>query len=481
MTLPTQALSLEEYRHILRADLTSFIQCAFHELNAQGPYVPGDHIEVIASKLEACRRGEIRRLIINLPPRNLKSICASIAFTAWLLGHKPTLNIICASYGQELAEKLARDTRTVMTSSWYRALFPTRMGDRQAVHDFNTSQGGGRMATSVGGVLTGRGADFIILDDPIKPDDAVSDSQRKSTNEWYDNSLLSRLNDKATGCIIIVMQRLHQDDLVGYVLEKDDWEVLSFPAIAEAEEAHHIESPLGKRLFRRQPGEALHPARESLETLIGIRRGGAMVRRDWLKYYEKGSEPSRFTHIFQSWDTANKAGELNDFSVCTTWGVVAKYYYLLDVFRRRLNYPELKRAVVELSKRHPGCTILIEDKASGTQLIQELKRENLRVRAYSPPPGNDKVMRLHAQTLYFENGCVLLPHEAPWLADYVAELTGFPNAKYDDQVDSTTQFLEHISKPGAMPLIISEEALRRLREMPPRRHSLMPYYNPRFW
>jgi hypothetical protein len=254
-----------EYQFILRRDLTSFIERSFYELNPQTGFIAGPHIEMMAAKLEACRQGKIRRLIINLPPRNLKSHCVSIAFVAWWLGHNPAGHVICASYGQDLADKLARDCRTVMLGSWYQQLFPTRLSSRRAVHDFTTTAQGTRLATSVGGVLTGRGADLILIDDPLKPDDALSEPRRKAVNEWYDNTLLSRLNDKATGCIIIIMQRLHQDDLVGHVLEQEPWDVLSFPAIAEQGETHVIESVLGTRLFTRRAGEALHPARDAAD------------------------------------------------------------------------------------------------------------------------------------------------------------------------------------------------------------------------
>src|SRR3984893_17760956 len=291
---------------ILRCDLMSFIERSFYELNPQTELLLAPHIELIAAKLEACRRGRINRLIINLPPRQLKSHCASVAFPAWCLAHHPAAHMICASYGQDLADHLCADCRRLMTSAWYRRLFPVRLADRQAVHDFATTEQGTRMATSVGGVLTGRGADLIIIDDPLKPDEALSESRRKAVNEWYDHTLLSRLNDKAKGCIIIVMQRLHQDDLVGHVLEQEKWEVLAFPAIAEEDEAHIIESPLGRRLFQRKVGDALHPERESAVTLAHIRQtvgeyvfasqyqqnptplGGAMVRRKWLRFYDPG-------------------------------------------------------------------------------------------------------------------------------------------------------------------------------------------------
>jgi predicted phage terminase large subunit-like protein len=459
-------LSQAEYSFILRRDFMSFIERSFYELNPQTPFIAGPHIELMASKLEACRQGKIRRLAIVVPPRHLKSHGASIAFVAWCLGHNPALHLICASYGQDLADKLARDCRTVMLSSWYQRLFSTRLlSNRQPAHDFATTELGTRMATSVGGPLTGRGADIILIDDPMKADDAHSEPRRKAVKEWYDNTLVTRLNDKSKGCIIIVAQRLHQDDLVGHVLEQEQWEVLSFSAIAEQDETHVIESPLGRRLWTRRAGEPLHPERESLQTLSNTRAsmteynfaaqyqqcplppGGAIVKTAWLKYYEPGDLPDRFDSKLQSWDTANKATDLSDFSVCTTWGTRDRRFYLLDVFRRRLNYPELKQAVRELAERDRPTAIVIEDKASGTPLIQDLRSDGLLgIKPYEPPAGTDKIMRLHLQTALFSNGNVVLPRLAPWLADYVAELTGFPGTKFDDQVDSTSQALQFLKE-----------------------------------
>jgi predicted phage terminase large subunit-like protein len=257
------------------------------------------------------------------------------------------------------------------------------------------------------------------------------------------------------------MQRLHQDDLVGHLEAQGGWEVLSFPAIAEEDEGYEFETIFGRRVFTRKCGEALQPERENLDVLEGLRRSmgeysfvsqyqqnpipisGVMVKSDWLRYYD--SAPERFTMILQSWDTANKSGELNDFSVCTTWGVFDRHYYLLNVHRCRVNYPDLKRAVCGQADRYRPNRILIEDKASGTQLIQDLKSGGqFWVTAYKPPPSTDKLMRLHAQTAEFENGRVLLPRAAVWLDDYIRELISFPGSKYDDQVDSTTQALEHL-------------------------------------
>src|SRR5690349_20363797 len=266
-------LSPRVYKEILSSDLGYFAERCFCELNPQAAFLPNWHIEVIAAKLAAVREGRIRRLIINLPPRHLKSLLASIAFPAWCLGHDPSAQILCVSYAQELADKLARDCRSIMMSRWYQRIFPTRLAPhRQAVQEFITTHQGYRLATSTGGVLTGRGADIILIDDPLKPEEALSDAQRKAANEWYDHTLYSRLNDKRHGASVVIMRRLHEDDLIGHVLAQEGWEVLSFPAIAEADEVHRIETIWGARCFRRRQGEALHPDREPLETLDRIRR-----------------------------------------------------------------------------------------------------------------------------------------------------------------------------------------------------------------
>src|SRR6201987_4108709 len=266
-------LTRAEYEAVLRHDFATFVARCFHELNPQAELAMNWHIEVIAAALTAVQQGKIRRLIINLPPRHLKSLMASVAFPAWCLGHDPSAQLLCVSYAQDLADKLARDCRGIMMSPWYRRIFPTRLAPhRQAVQEFLTTRQGYRLPTSNGGVLTGRGADIILIDDPLKPEEALSDTQRRSGNEGHDHTLYSRLDPKRHGAIVIIMQRLHEDDLVGHVLAQEPWEVLSFPAIAEADEVHRIETVWGPRCFRRRHGEAPPPAREPLGTLDCIRR-----------------------------------------------------------------------------------------------------------------------------------------------------------------------------------------------------------------
>ena len=456
-----------DYRLLLASNFHLFLQRSFYELNPRSGFLDNWHLAVLAAKLDAVRRGEIRRLIVNLPPRHLKSHAASIALPAFWLGHDPSAQILCVSYGQELSDKLSRDCRALMTSRFYEELFATRLAaDRAAVGEFATSAHGFRLATSVGGVVTGRGGDVIIVDDPLKPEEAVSDALRARANDWYDNTLYSRLNDKRKGAIVIIMQRLHEDDLVGHVLEQEHWDVLSFPAIAERDETFTIKTSEGlTRRIRRKAGSALQPAREPLIELERIKRAlgswnfagqyqqapapreGGMVKRDWFRVYD--AAPAPFERIVQSWDTANKATELADYSVCTTWGVKQKHFWLLGVFRRKLNYPELKRAVREQQALFGANVILIEDRASGTQLIQELIAEGLH-QVKKTSPADDKVMRLHAQTGVIENGFVHIPREAGWLEDYLAELLTFPRSKQDDQVDSTSQALCFLALPGPL-------------------------------
>src|SRR5437660_3783819 len=458
-------LTRAEYETLLRQDLGTFAARCFQDLNPQTELAMNWHLEVIAAKLTAVREGKIRRLIINLPPRHLKSLMASIAFPAWCLGHDSSAQILSVSYAQDLADKLARDCRGIMISPWYRQIFPTRLApQRQAVQEFITTRQGYRLATSTGGVLTGRGADLILIDDPLKPEEALSRARREATNEWYANTLYSRLNDKCSGAIVIIMQRLHEDDVVGHVLGQEPWEVMCFPAIAEADEVHEIATIWGPQRFTRRQGEALHAERESLATLEHIRRtigeynfagqyqqspaplGGGLVKEAWFKRYSENERPESFERVVQSWDTANKATELSDFSVCTTWGIRGKDLYLLNALRKRLEYPALKRTVSEHHGLFTANVVLIADKASGTQLIQELIADGCYgVARYQPMM--DKIMRLHAQTAMIENGFVYIPECAPWLAEYLHEMTVFPNGKHDDQVDSTAQFLDWLKTP----------------------------------
>jgi predicted phage terminase large subunit-like protein len=463
---------------LLRNDIRAFIHKVFTTLCPGQDYERSWHIDAIAHQLERVRRGEITRLIINMPPRSLKSITSSVALPAFALGLDPTRRFICVSYSAELAKKHSNDFRAVVESPWYRALFPgMRIGQKDSEIEIETTARGSRLATSVGGTLTGRGGQIIIIDDPLKPDDAYSEAKRNGANEWYINTLLSRLDDKRTGAIVIVMQRVHMDDLTGFVLSlSDEWEVLNLPAIAEVDEDIPISAT---ETYPRKAGEALSPLREPLLVLENLKRqlgsdafsaqyqqmpvppGGAMIKRDWIqRYTDLPSEYGR-SFILQSWDTASKGGPENDFSVCTTWLVTRnRRWYLLHVWRKRVDYPELKAAVRNLAARHSARRVLVEDAGAGTSLVQELRGEVDGILAVKPD--RDKITRMSVVSAKFESGLVFFPERAPWLADLEAELFAFPGSRHDDQCDSVSQALTDDN--CAFPMMISPEALARFRQ-----------------
>ncbi len=266
------------FESILRNDLTAFTQRCFQTVVPGQEFLPNWHVEAITYQLTRILEGDIRRLIITLPPRNLKSICASVAFPAFCLGHNPTLRIVAASYSQDLAAKHARDCRIVMESAWYRTLFPgTRIDPRKnAESEFETTARGYRLGTSVGGTLTGRGGNLIVIDDPMKPAEAMSETKRAAVADWYDSTLASRLDRKTEDAIVLIMQRLHVDDLVGHVIAKaPGWTHLNLPAIAEVPEEVAVSA---STFYHRPAGQILHPEREPLDVLNDLKASMAARR-----------------------------------------------------------------------------------------------------------------------------------------------------------------------------------------------------------
>jgi len=446
---------------ILRSDLYSFVQAAFPVVSAGDSLARAWHLEAITYALMRVLKGETKRLVITVPPRSLKSICASVAFPAFVLGRDPTRRIICVSYSEGLARKHANDCRALMRSPFYARAFPgTRIGaGKDTELEVMTTVRGFRLATSVGGTLTGRGGNVLIIDDPLKPQDAHSETARDSLWQWYTNTLLSRLDNKAEDAIVVVMQRLHVDDLVGRLLEHGGWDHLDLPAIAEMDET----VPLGPgREHLRRSGEVLHPEREPLAVLDGIRRamgslefsaqyqqrpipaGGSLVRWAWFKTHEHAPAPGPRDRIIVSWDTAMSARELSDYSACIVLLVRDGTAFVLDVVRERLEYPALRRKVVEVHHRWQhvasSYTLLVENKGSGMSLVQDLKRDS--IHAVGVDPEGDKVMRMNAQTARIEAGAVSLPSRAPWLDEFKREIMAFPNGRYDDQVDALSQALK---------------------------------------
>jgi predicted phage terminase large subunit-like protein len=451
------------FRALVRREFSFFLRLSFRELGGDGAYLHNWHIDAIIHALERVRRGEIKRLIITLPPRHLKSVIVSTCWPAWLLGRNPALRVIVTSYGQDLAEKLSRDSLRIMDAPFFRAAFPGLALTRRSSADFETSAGGGRLSTSLNGPLTGRGADWIFIDDPIKAADVMSDTARTAAIEWFINVLMSRLNDQETGKIVLVMQRLHQNDLAGELLERGGWHELRLPASAAEETLIPIG---GGRFYRRSEGGVLHPARQSREVLEGIRREigstafsaqylqdpvpaeGNIIKADWLREYDPATLDHDGGIVVQSWDIAMKDEARHDWSVCITALVRGRHVYVLDVWRQRAQFPDLWKAVQRLARDWHPSALLIEDAANGTALIQRLHNE--------PPDGVpspiarrpklDKRSRLDAASSMIEAGDLSLPRDAPWLAAFQAELLGFPSARHDDQVDALSQLMNWVDQ-----------------------------------
>ena len=465
----TPGVSANESRVVeamLRADFYSFIQEIFPLVSPNGSLMRNWHLEAIAYALTRVLKGEVRRLIITVPPRSLKSICASVAFPAFVLGHNPRLRLICASYAENLALAHSRSCREVMRSRLYQRLFPHTqivLGQDNQM-EFATTRGGYRLSTSVGGTLTGRGGNFVIIDDPMKAQDAFSEAARTNVREWYSHTLLSRLDNKSEDAIVLVMQRLHVDDLAGHLLEQGGWTHLNLPAIAELE--HDILIGPG-RVQPRKIGDLLHPEREPKSVLdeakseMGsmafnaqyqqepITEDGNLVKWSWFGIYDEPPQRTAADKIIVSWDTALSEKDLASYSVAVVLQVRGETVYVLDVIRERLEYPELRRKVIEMHRKWRnacnGYSLLIENKGSGMGLIQDLKREH--IHAIAIEPKGDKIMRMNNQTGRIEAGSVLLPRRASWLEEFRREICAFPGGRHNDQVDAFSQALDRAFAP----------------------------------
>lgn len=456
--LPTEALLV-----LARNDFTVFARIVFKILRPRDKLLWAPYLDLVAALLGKVATGEIPKLMILMPPRHLKTILVSVALSAFYLGHTPSAEIMNVSYGQDLANEFGEMVQRVMKSPIYRRIFGNVLAPRnQPPHELRTSAGGIRRATSRNGMATGLGCDLIVFDDPQNAKEGLSDAVRRSTNSAYENTFVSRQNDPKSTRSVLVMQRLHEDDFAGNILSRDpDWKVVTLSAIAEIDEEIPYETFLGPQVFRRKEGEPLHPDRFPLDLLIKQRAvvgeaiwatqhqqrpapadGGIINTREF-KPYGTDEKPIVFDRIVQSWDTANKIEQWNDYSLCLTFGIKDGHAYLLDIYRKRVQYPDLKAAVVELARHFQATTILIEDKQSGTQLIQELQRAGFSGIVPCMPVG-DKKMRMSQSTSPIRNGFVHVPVDAAFMAEFLHECTVFPKGRYCDQIDALSQALDYI-------------------------------------
>jgi len=452
-----------ELQALLRTDLPSFLRKSFHTVSPGIEFKPNWHIYAVAYALQRCIDGDINRLVISLPPRYLKSLCVTIALPAFLLGRDPTARIICASYSKELAHKHAFDCQRIVESDWYKTVFANTAKSviKVTQDELATRQNGFRLATSVGGTLTGRGGNLLIIDDPHKANEVHSDTKRQKVIDWYEQTAATRLDDPKNGVVIIIHQRLHQADLAGSQLEKGGWHHLNLPAIAEED----AQIPIGPDEYhQRRCDDVLHPERHAYDDLMQRKvdmgdyafaaqyqqrpspLGGGLVKWSWFRYYDFLPNRMHAEYVVQSWDTAATAEKRSDWTVCTTWYCIDGNLYLADVHRAKYEFPELKDKVFTLANQYQPTHVIIEAVGAGIALHQQIEHE-LRTKPqqqfslrYSKPK-EDKATRLMGESSEINAGRVYLPRSAEWLEEFKRELLNFPNGVHDDQVDSLTQFL----------------------------------------
>ena len=459
---------------LLREDFGFFACCFFPAVRPEVGFDKEWYVQALCHALSNMVRQPGSRLIVNLPPRALKSTLASVLFAAWVLGKAPEKRLLCASYNDQLARQFSRDFRRVVEHPLFREAFPRfRPGTKSTETEIFTSLNGYRIATSVGGTVTGRGANLIIVDDPINASEISSEAERNRVKDWFDKVVQSRLDRQQEDHILLVMQRLHEDDLTGHLLEKESgWKHLSLP-IRNGGQARLV--PLGRdRLHHWPAGADLMPkimdraAQERFQADIGERTfsaqylqeplpaGGAVFRLDWIGAYDDAPARADTIAIVQSWDVTVKPGDTTDYSVCTTWAVTRNMvYYLLDVKRVKLAYHQVLALARQLITDYRPNHVLVEDAANGAALAQELARSNAHV-TVPIRPRIDKLSRALAATPAFEAGRVRLPKSALWRLDYLQELAGFPGTRHDDQVDSTSQFVNWSEEKFKLPSFIPE-------------------------
>ena len=513
---PEEALR-ELDRMDMEEDMVSFIENAWKYIDPN-PYKYGWHLEAIADHLQAVTRGEIRRLVINVPPRTSKSSMVSVCFPAWTWAQSqigplsgPHVQFLFASYAQSLSIRDSIKTRRLIESPLYQSHWGRNMkitSDQNTKVRFDNDKGGYRLATSVDGALTGEGGSIIVIDDPHNANEVESDLVRQGTLDWWDQSMSTRLNDPKTGAYIVIMQRLHESDLTGHVLSKDrgEWTHLCLPMRFEPDRQCITQWFVDDR----EDGELLVPERfgeaevASLEAALGPfaaagqlqqrprPKGGGIIKRDWWVLWDEtvsGREgmPKNvfppFEYVIASLDTAYTTKQENDYSAMTVWGVWTdrqdnRRIMLIHAWQERLEFPKLVLKVIKECNLFKVDKLLIESKAAGISVAQELRthfsREDWGIQLVDPGRG-DKVARAYAIQHLFSEGMIYAP-DMEWAEMVISQTEAFPKASHDDLVDSMTQALTHLRLIGfaQKPVEIVAERTESMLYKPSRNQQLYP-------
>lgn len=441
-------------KELCERSLAEFVKQAWSILDPGQPLIWNWHMDAICEHLEAITNNQINRLLINIPPGTSKSSLVNVYYPAWEWIKKPHLKIISSSHEQGLATRDTRKMRNIISSGWYQNKWNIELqGDQNQKTYYENEHTGFRQACAVAS-MTGRRGDRIIWDDPHSPEKAYSDAHRETALRVFRETLPTRLINPDSSAIIIVMQRIHEEDISGYILEHDlGYEHLMLPM--EFDSSRKCYTSIGFEDPRKKDGELLFTQRFSREVVdrdkkaMGARAVAAQFQQEpspaegniininWFNYFDH-IEPDE---IYQSWDTANKDGEENDYSACITWGVKENEMYILDIFKDKMQYPDLKKAMIQQYQKWDPTQLIIEDKASGQQVLQELRRSTqLPIVAYNPGQRN-KTERMFDASIDVESGRVYLKNKAHWLEEFLHEIKLFPNGKYKDTGDAFSMFI----------------------------------------
>jgi predicted phage terminase large subunit-like protein len=470
--LPANSPDIVKIHQLLKADRVERCRDGFMPFvnSMWSAFIAGRHHKIMADAFERVASGELKRLIINMPPRHTKSEFASYLFPAWFLGKFPEKKIIQTAHTAELATGFGRKVRNLVNSPDYQEVFKTKLSsDSKAAGRWNTSKGGDYFAIGVGGAVTGKGADILIIDDPHSEQEAMQGNPEvyDRVYEWYSSGPRQRL--QPGGSIIIVMTRWSKRDLTGQILdnsikrEGDEWEIIEFPALLPSG------NPLWEEFWSKKELEAI-----KAEIPVGkweaqyqqnpTSEEGAIIKREMWKIWTKQTPP-QCNYLIQSWDTAFEKHSRADYSACTTWGVFyqedengsqAANIILLDAFKARMEFPELKRKAYELYKEWEPDSLIIEKKAAGAPLIYELRQIGIPLSEYTPNKGSDKIARVNAISDLFASGYVWCP-DTRWAEEVMEECASFPNGDHDDIVDSTSQALLRFRQGGFLRLSSDED------------------------
>jgi predicted phage terminase large subunit-like protein len=447
-------------KKLVQTEFLAFAMKAFAVLNKGRSLGKDKYLKLLAQTLTRVATGETKRLVVNMPPRHFKTFMGSICLPAWTLAHNPSAKIIILTYGQDLADKIAYAVRDILRSEWYRQAFHTRIRkDRAKLMDFVTTDGGGVRSLSIEGGVTGLGADFIIIDDPIEIKDCDNAKRLERVNELFDNEIQTRLDNPKKGCIVIIAHRISEEDLPGHVLKKGCWQQLKLPLFAPRARIYELGAGA---VWSRKKGELLrHDAytqrqiqelraskQPGFETLQQQNPGGSdrlRIKKKYFPTFLRRELQVSDLPVVLSIEPGQKGGPTNSFSVIQAWAPKDGIHLLLDQWREQTTYREFRSEARRFIRKYRPSVILIEATGQGPALISDLKPQN-GVEVATITPTGDKVERLRKHRRAIRRGLVQVPQNALWYDEFINEATQFPYGAFDDQMDALSQYLDWITE-----------------------------------